>query len=65
MPYVPPAFRFNPNHKPKKLTFRPVIDYTKLKTKEELFEEYRNQNYGKADDAWNENEFRGITHNNV
>jgi hypothetical protein len=62
MPYVPPALRNKPNYKPKKLKLRPVIDYTKLKTKVELFEEYRKQNYGKADDAWNENEFRGIRH---
>ena len=55
MPYVPPALRDKPNYKPKKLNLRPiVVDYTKLKTKEVLFEEYRKQNYGKADDAWNE-----------
>ena len=55
MPYIPPALRDKPNYKPKKLKLIPVVvDYTKLKTKEELFEEYRKQNYGKADDAWNE-----------
>ena len=53
MPHIPPSLRNKPNYKPKKLTFRPVIDYTELKTKEELFEEYRKTNYGKADDAWN------------
>ena len=66
MPYIPPALRDKPNYKPKKLKLRPVVvDYTKLKTKEELFEEYNKQNYGKSDEAWNENEFRGIKHNDI
>jgi hypothetical protein len=56
MPYVPPALRDKPNYKPRKLKLRPVVvvDYATLKSKEELFEEYRKQNYKKADDAWNE-----------
>jgi hypothetical protein len=62
MPYVPPALRNKPNYKTKKIKLRPAVDYTKLKSKKELFEEYREQNYGKADEAWNENEYRGIKH---
>lgn len=49
MPYVPPALR---NRKPRKIKFGPVIDYTNLKTTAQLFEEYRKENYGKADEAF-------------
>jgi hypothetical protein len=52
MPYVPPALRNRNRPAPKKLKFRPVIDYTNLKTTAQLFEEYRKENYGKADAAF-------------
>ena len=57
MGYVPPALRNNPTHKPKSLSLKklkPVIDYRNLKSKTQIFDEYMNQNYGKADAAWNE-----------
>ena len=61
MPYIPPALRDRPNYKPKKINLRPAVDYTKLKTKTMIFEEYQKQNNGKADDAWfDENEIRGL-----
>ena len=41
---------------PKKLTFRPVIDYASLKTKEQLYEEYRIKNIGKADNSWEDDD---------
>jgi hypothetical protein len=51
--YVPPALRNKPNYEPKKLSLKPKpIEYDKLKTKQELYEEYRQTNYGKADFAW-------------
>ena len=35
--------------------FHHKIDYKpNIKSKEQLFEEYRKENYGKAYDAWNE-----------
>jgi len=53
--YVPPQMRDKPNYKPpKKLTFRAPIDYSNLKTKEQVYEEYRLKNEGKADTAWEE-----------
>ena len=52
--YVPPALRSNPKYTPKKLSYKPKpVDWTKLKTKEELIKEYQKENPGKADDAWN------------
>ena len=51
--YVPPQLRHKVDYKPKNLTYKPKLVWTpNLKTKEELFEEYRKENYGKADDAW-------------
>ena len=51
--YVPPVLRNNPSYKPKKLSLKPKpIDYTKLKTKDDLFNEYKVENQGKADSAW-------------
>ena len=52
--YVPPALRHKIDHKPKNLAYKPKIVWTPTgKTKEELIEEYRIKNDGKADDAWN------------
>ena len=50
--YVPPALRNKPTYEPKKLTYRPKIVWSELKTKEQIFEEYRKKDYGKADEAW-------------
>lgn len=50
--YVPPNLRNDPKYKSKKLTYRPKIVWSELKTKEQIFEEYRKQNYGKAEEAW-------------
>ena len=55
--YVPPNLRNNPKYKPKKLTYRPKIIWSELKTKDQLFEEYRKQNNDKADIAWEEDHF--------
>jgi len=53
MPYVPPGLRNKAIPRdPKKLKFRPVIDYTNLKPTAQLFEEYRKEDYGKADAAF-------------
>jgi len=52
MGYIPPVLRDDPNYKPKKLSYRPVIAWSELKTKEQLLEEYSKTNQGKADDAW-------------
>ena len=49
--YVPPQNRHNTSYKSKSLTYVPK----EIKTKEQLFEKYRQENYGKADDAWGEN----------
>ena len=54
--YIPPNLRNDPKYKPKKLTYRPKIIWSELKTKDQLFEEYRKQNYGKADAAWEEDQ---------
>lgn len=52
--YVPPALRKNQNYNPKIFSLKPKpIDYTQLKTKEMLMNEYQKENEGKADDAWN------------
>jgi len=51
--YVPPHLRHDINHKPKNLTYKPKMIWApNLKSKEELYEEYRNENNGKADEAW-------------
>jgi hypothetical protein len=52
--YIHPNLRNRPAAEtvPKKLVFRPVIDYTNLKTKDQLYEEYRQKNMGKADSGW-------------
>lgn len=51
--YIPPALRKNPIYTPKKLSLKPKpIDYTQLKTKEEVMNEYKKENEGKADSAW-------------
>ena len=55
--YIPPALRNKPNYVPKKLSIKSKvieIDYSKLKTKQQLFEDIRKENYGKADAAWND-----------
>jgi len=53
--YVPPALRHKVDYKPKNLTYKPKMVWTpNIKTKEQIFEEYRKENYGKADTAWNE-----------
>ena len=54
--YVPPAMRDRLEPPPKKLLFRPPIDYTLLKTKDQLFKEYQTKNLGKADSAWADEE---------
>lgn len=63
--YIPPNLRNRVNYTPKKLSLKPKpVDWAKLKTKEQLFEEYRLKNYGKADTAWDENSYHssGIHH---
>jgi len=57
--YVPPAARNRPPGAPTagpiKLSNRVVaVDYTSLKPKSQVLEEYRLKNYGKADTAWGE-----------
>ena len=55
MGYVPPQLRHNVHYKSRDLSLKPkmpVIDYSKIKTPEQIFEEIRKQNYGKADSAW-------------
>lgn len=55
MSYVPPQLRNKVNYKPKNLARKaPLIDFLNLKSCEQLFEEYRKENYGKADAAWTE-----------
>ena len=66
--YIPPNLRNRVNYTPKKLSLKPKpIDWTNLKTKGQLFEEYRLKNYGKADTAWNENSYHssGIHHDMI
>jgi len=57
MGYVPPQLRDKINYKSKNLSRKQnlVIDYTKLKTIEDLLKEYHKENYGKADQGWEEN----------
>ena len=52
--YIPPALRNQSKYnKPKKLSLKPKpIDWTQVKSKEELMNEYQKQNEGKADSAW-------------
>ena len=53
MSYIPPALRNTVNYTPKKLSLKPKpIDYSQLKTPQQLFEEYKKENFGKADSAW-------------
>ena len=53
--YVPPQLRHKIDYKPKNLSYKPKMVWTpNLKTKEEIFDEYQKKNYGKADDAWEE-----------
>ena len=55
MIYVPPELRHKINYNHKNLSLKPkqiLIDYSKQKSKEEVFEIYRKENYGKADLAW-------------
>ena len=55
--YIPPSMRNNPQKipkTPKKLTIDSVPVYTVTKTIGECIEEYRLENIGKADMAWNE-----------
>ena len=54
--YIPPVLRNKSGYKPKKLSLKPKpIDWTQLKTKEELMKEYQKTNEGKADYAWESN----------
>ena len=63
MGYVPPQLRDKPNYKPKNLSRKAApIDYTTLKTREQLFDEYQKKNYGKADEAWGETSYKNIIH---
>lgn len=55
--YIPPALRNKHQYTPRKLSFKPKpIDWTQLKTKEELYQEYKKENEGKADAAWDSTE---------
>lgn len=61
MGYVPPQLRNKINYKPKNLARKVVIDYTNLKSKEQLYAEYE----GKADAAWNETSYKNVIHYDV
>jgi len=51
--YIPPALRNKPEYTPKKLSLKQKpIDWTQIKSKEEIMKEYQKQNEGKADAAW-------------
>ena len=63
--YVPPQLRNKVNYKPKNLARKTVIDYTNLKPVSELYEEYRKEDYGKADLAWEENSYKRINHYDI
>ena len=55
MGYIPPQLRNVVNYTPRNLSLKPhvePIDYKKIKTKTQIFEEIRNKEYGKADAAW-------------
>jgi len=55
MGYIPPALRNNPTYVRTNLSLKlkpKPIDYTDLKTNEQIFKEIMNTNYGKADSAW-------------
>ena len=62
MGYVPPQLRNKVNYKPKNLARKVVIDYTNLKSRDQVYEEYRKENEGKADAAWNETSFKNVKH---
>ena len=65
MGYLPPQLRNDPSYKPRDLSRKPKpppIDYTKVKTREQMFDEYQKQNYGKADAAWEETSYKNIDH---
>ena len=51
--YVPPSLRHLTSYTPKKLSLKPKpIDWTQLKTKDEIMFEYQRENAGRADDVW-------------
>ena len=51
--YVPPALRHKTTYKPRNLAYKPKVLWTpETKSTQQLLEEYRKQNEGKADDAW-------------
>lgn len=53
--YIPPALRKNPSYIPKKLSIKvKPVEWTELKSKDDLMNEYQKKNIGKADSAWNE-----------
>ena len=57
MGYVPPQLRNAVNYTPRNLSIKPhvePIDYTKIKTNAQIYEEIRIKEYGKADSAWEE-----------
>lgn len=57
MGYVPPQLRNAVNYTPRNLSIKQrveIIDYTKVKTKVQVYEEIRKKEYGKADAAWEE-----------
>ena len=61
--YIPPQLRNKVNYKPKNLARKaPLIDYTNLKSRRQLFEEYAKENHGKADAAWIETSYKNIIH---
>ena len=47
--YIPPGFKNKPDYKPIKLD---INDKLEIKSKEQLFDRYKKENDGKADDAW-------------
>jgi len=56
--YVPPALRNNPKYTPKKLSIKqkPIeVNWENVKTTEQFFKEYQQENSGKADSAWDDN----------
>ena len=60
--YVPPALRNISSYKPKKLSLKPKpVDWTQLKTKEELYKDYEKENHGKADSSWDSDSNNNIT----
>lgn len=52
--YIPPALRNN-MYKSKKLSLKPKpIDWTQMKTQNEIMNEYKSENIGKADSAYDD-----------